>query len=164
MTSNAGARDIGKSLIGFGERIEDETVVDDAVEKIFTPEFRNRLDAIVRFGHLSKEIMTSIVNKELKTFRAQLAEKKVTLEVSEACVNQLAIEGYSRESGARNVGRLIEDRIKSFFVDEVLFGRLESGGHASADYVDGEYIIEIIDSSRKEEDETELGVCRALPV
>jgi ATP-dependent Clp protease ATP-binding subunit ClpA len=155
MTSNAGARDIGKSLIGFGERIENEAVVDDAVEKIFTPEFRNRLDAIVRFGHLSREIMASIVNKELNTFRAQLAEKKVTLEVTEACVNQLAIEGYSRESGARNVGRLIEDRIKSFFVDEVLFGRLESGGHASADYVNGEYIIEIADSTDKE-DETEL--------
>jgi len=155
MTSNAGARDIGKSLIGFGERIENEAVVDDAVEKIFTPEFRNRLDAIVRFGHLSREIMASIVNKELKTFRAQLAEKKVTLEVTEACINQLAIEGYSRESGARNVGRLIEDRIKSFFVDEVLFGRLESGGHASADFVNGEYIIEIADSAGKE-DETEL--------
>jgi len=155
MTSNAGARDIGKSLIGFGERIENEAVVDDAIEKIFTPEFRNRLDSIVRFGHLSKEIMTSIVNKELKTFSAQLAEKKVTLDVTEACVNQLAIEGYSRESGARNVGRLIEERIKSFFVDEVLFGRLESGGHASADYVNGEYIIEIADSTGKE-DETEL--------
>jgi len=155
MTSNAGARDIGKSLIGFGERIENEAVVDDAVEKIFTPEFRNRLDAIVRFSHLSREIMVSIVGKELKTFKAQLAEKKVTLEVTEACINQLAIEGYSRESGARNVGRLIEERIKSFFVDEVLFGRLESGGHASADYVNGEYIIEIADSSRKE-NETEL--------
>jgi ATP-dependent Clp protease ATP-binding subunit ClpA len=155
MTSNAGARDIGKSLIGFGERIENEAVVDDAVEKIFTPEFRNRLDAIVRFGHLSREIMASIVGKELKTFRAQLAEKKVTLEVTEACINQLAVEGYSRESGARNVGRLIEERIKSFFVDEVLFGRLESGGQTRADYVDGEYIIEITDSARKE-DETEL--------
>jgi len=155
MTSNAGARDIGKSLIGFGERIENEAVVDDAVEKIFTPEFRNRLDAVVRFGHLSREIMASIVNKELKTFRAQLAEKKVTLDVTEVCINQLAIDGYSRESGARNVGRLIEERIKSFFVDEVLFGRLESGGHASADYVNGEYVIEIADSTGKE-DETEL--------
>jgi ATP-dependent Clp protease ATP-binding subunit ClpA len=155
MTSNAGARDIGKSLIGFGERIENEAVVDDAVEKLFTPEFRNRLDAIVRFSHLSREIMVSIVGKELKAFMSQLAEKKVTLEITEACVNQLAIEGYSRESGARNVGRLIEERIKSFFVDEVLFGRLEGGGHATADYADGEYIIEIADPARKE-DETEL--------
>ena len=143
MTSNAGARDIGKSLIGFGERLEDETVVDDAVERIFTPEFRNRLDAIVRFGHLSREVMTSIVRKELNLFEAQLKEKNVILEVSEACVNQLADEGYSRESGARNVARIIDDRIKSFFIDEVLFGRLEEGGQAKADYINGEYKIEI---------------------
>ena len=144
MTSNAGARDIGKNLIGFGERTMDETAVDGAVEKIFTPEFRNRLDAVVRFDHLSREVMTSIVNKELNVFRAQLAEKNVSLEVSAACLDKLAEEGYSRESGARNVGRLVEDKIKSFFVDEVLFGRLESGGRARADYIDGEYRIDII--------------------
>jgi len=143
MTSNAGARDIGKSLIGFGERIEDGTVVDDAVEKIFTPEFRNRLDAIVRFNHLSRDVMNSIVMKEVNLFRTQLKEKKVSLEVTETCLEQLAIEGYSRESGARNMSRLVEDKIKSFFVDEVLFGRLEAGGHAKADYIDGEYRIEI---------------------
>jgi len=144
MTSNAGARDIGKSLIGFGERIEDEAVVDDAVEKIFTPEFRNRLDAVVRFNHLSREIMASIVKKELALFSAQLAEKKVVLEVTDSCVAQLADEGYSRESGARNVGRVVEERIKSFFVDEVLFGRLETGGKARADYSGGEYKIEVV--------------------
>ena len=143
MTSNAGARDIGKSLIGFGERTLDESVVTGAVENIFTPEFRNRLDAVVRFGHLSREIMTSIVNKEIDLFKEQLKEKNVSLEVSEACLNQLASDGYSRESGARNAGRLVEDKIKSFFVDEVLFGRLESGGHALADYADGQYRIEI---------------------
>ena len=146
MTSNAGARDIGKSLIGFGERIEDETVVDDAVEKIFTPEFRNRLDEIVRFNHLSRAVMTSIVLKELNIFKTQLEEKKVSLEVTDACLEQLAIEGYSRESGARNASRLVENKIKSFFVDEVLFGRLESGGRAKADYVDGEYRVEIKES------------------
>ena len=143
MTSNAGARDIGKSLIGFGERVMNESAVDGAVERIFTPEFRNRLDAVVRFGHLSREIMASIVNKELALFRLQLAEKKVTLELTAACLDRLAEEGYSRESGARNVGRLVEEKIKSFFVDEVLFGRLEQGGSAIADYVDGEYRIEI---------------------
>ena len=150
MTSNAGARDIGKSLIGFGERAMDETAVDGAFEKIFTPEFRNRLDAVVRFGHLSRDIMISIVNKSLDSFREQLAEKNVTLEVSEACLNQLAIDGYSKEFGARGVGRLVEERIKSFFVDEVLFGRLESGGRSKADYLDGEYRIEVIESASQE--------------
>jgi ATP-dependent Clp protease ATP-binding subunit ClpA len=145
MTSNAGARDIGRSLIGFGDRILDEAVVDGAVEKAFTPEFRNRLDAVVRFGHLSKEIMASIVNKELGVFREQLREKNVTLEITGACVNRLAEEGYSREFGARNVGRIVEERIKAFFVDEVLFGSLSSGGAARADYVDGEYRIEALE-------------------
>jgi ATP-dependent Clp protease ATP-binding subunit ClpA len=144
MTSNAGARDIGKSLIGFGERTLDEAVVDGAVERIFTPEFRNRLDAVVRFGHLNQEIVASIVRKELDAFRMQLAEKQVVLEVTERCINQLARDGYSREFGARNVSRLIEDKIKSFFVDEVLFGRLSNGGVARADWIDGEYRIEVV--------------------
>ncbi|WP_304224513.1 ATP-dependent Clp protease ATP-binding subunit ClpA [Gracilinema caldarium] len=144
MTSNAGARDIGKSLIGFGERILDEAVVDGAVERIFTPEFRNRLDAVVRFGHLNQDIVASIVRKELDLFRQQLAEKKVVLEVTESCIMALARDGYSREFGARNVSRLIEDKIKSFFVDEVLFGKLSSGGIAKADWIDDAYKIEVV--------------------
>jgi ATP-dependent Clp protease ATP-binding subunit ClpA len=147
MTSNAGARDIGKGLIGFGERRVDESAVNDAVEKTFTPEFRNRLDAVVRFGHLSRDIMTSIVNKELDMFKAQLAEKRVRLEISAACINRLAEDGYSREFGARNAGRLIEDKIKGFFVDQVLFGDLSAGGAAQVDYRDGEYKLDILESS-----------------
>jgi ATP-dependent Clp protease ATP-binding subunit ClpA len=143
MTSNAGAREIGKELIGFGERIMDESAVDSAVEKIFTPEFRNRLDAVVRFNHLSHEIMGSIVRKEIDLFARQLAEKKVLLSVTDTCVEKLAEEGYSKEFGARNVGRMIEDKIKSFFVDEVLFGRLSSGGSATADWRDDQYHIDI---------------------
>ncbi|MDR2111142.1 MAG: AAA family ATPase, partial [Spirochaetaceae bacterium] len=142
MTSNAGARDIGKNLIGFGERTMDESAVDGAVEKTFTPEFRNRLDAVVRFGHLTREIMASIVMKELDAFKVQLAEKRICLHITGACVEHLAEEGYSREFGARNAGRVIEDKIKSFFVDEVLFGRLSSGGSARVDWRDGEYHIE----------------------
>ncbi|MDR2178298.1 MAG: ATP-dependent Clp protease ATP-binding subunit ClpA [Treponema sp.] len=147
MTSNAGARDIGKGLIGFGERRMDESAVQEAVEKIFTPEFRNRLDAVVRFGHLSQDIMTSIINKELDLFKGQLAEKKVRLEVSAACVDRLAEEGYSREFGARNAGRIIEDKIKGFFVDQVLFGELSAGGSARVDYRDGDYRLDILESA-----------------
>jgi ATP-dependent Clp protease ATP-binding subunit ClpA len=144
MTSNAGARDIGKNLIGFGERITGDSEINSALEKTFTPEFRNRLDAVVRFGHLSREIMSFIVRKELDVFKGQLSEKNVTLKVSDACVDRLAQEGYSREFGARNVGRLVEDKIKAFFVDEVLFGSLSEGGEARADWRDGEYRIDII--------------------
>ena len=139
MTSNAGAREIGKGLIGFGERIVDDSAVNDAIEKIFTPEFRNRLDAVVRFGHLSREIMGSIVRKELDAFAEQLAQKKVSLTVTDTCVEHLAEEGYSRDFGARNAGRLIEEKIKGFFVDEVLFGTLSEGGAATIDWQDGEY-------------------------
>jgi len=86
--------------------------------------------------------MVSIVSKELDAFSAQLAEKNITLTVTAACVDKIAEEGYSREFGARNAGRLIEEKIKSFFVDEVLFGRLSEGGSARVDW-DGEYIMNI---------------------
>jgi ATP-dependent Clp protease ATP-binding subunit ClpA len=142
MTSNAGAREIGRELIGFGERVQDDSAVNDAVEKIFTPEFRNRLDAVVRFGHLSREIMLSIVRKEIDLFAAQLAEKKVTLTVTDSCLDKLAEEGYSKEFGARNASRIIEEKIKSSFVDEVLFGKLSQGGSAVVDWKD-EYQITI---------------------
>jgi ATP-dependent Clp protease ATP-binding subunit ClpA len=148
MTSNAGARDIGKALIGFGERvIGHESAVDDAVEKIFTPEFRGRLDAIVRFNHLSDDVMVSIIEKELDVFKQQLAEKNVSINVSESCVKNLAKEAYSKESGARNAGRLIEAKIKSFFVDEVLFGSLSGGGSAKVDWVDGAYKFEVLEGA-----------------
>jgi ATP-dependent Clp protease ATP-binding subunit ClpA len=159
MTSNAGARDIGKGLIGFGDRIVGEDAVDGAVEKIFTPEFRNRLDGVVRFGHLSREIMSSIVRKELDAFKAQLAEKKVSLDITGPCIDRLAEEGYSREFGARNAGRLIEEKIKGFFVDEVLFGALSCGGSARVDWKDGEYRLEILASNKPpvSEDIPEVG-------
>jgi len=156
MTSNAGARDIGRELIGFGERVQGDSAVDSAVEKIFTPEFRNRLDALVRFGHLSREIMASIVRKELDLFAAQLAGKKVSLAVTDACVERLAEEGYSKEFGARNAGRVIEEKIKGFFVDEVLFGRLSSGGSATADWRDGAYSVDIAEPSESASTESAL--------
>jgi ATP-dependent Clp protease ATP-binding subunit ClpA len=139
MTSNAGARDIGKELIGFGERHEDESTINDAVEKFFTPEFRNRLDAVVRFKHLSGDIMQDIVRKELKAFAAQLVEKNIMLDWSAACIEKLAEETYSKEFGARNASRIIEEKIKSYFVDEVLFGTLSYGGKVLIDWKDGAY-------------------------
>jgi ATP-dependent Clp protease ATP-binding subunit ClpA len=124
--------------------VVDESAVDGAVEKIFTPEFRNRLDAVIRFGHLSRDVMVSIVRKEQAAFQEQLAEKNIRLEMTEAAVQRLAEEGYSRDFGARNADRVFEDKIKSFFVDEVLFGALSSGGAARVDWRDGEYRMEIL--------------------
>lgn len=130
MTSNAGARDIGKPMIGFGKREVTGEAINEAVEKMFTPEFRNRLDAIVHFGHLSKEIMESIVRKELDAVRTRLADKKVSLEVSDEAISFIAEKGYSTEFGARNVARIIEDLVTTPLVDMVLFGELSSGGIA----------------------------------
>jgi ATP-dependent Clp protease ATP-binding subunit ClpA len=144
MTSNAGARDIGKSLLGFGDRvIEHGSAVKDEVQKIFTPEFRNRLDAVVSFNHLSQEIMVSIVEKELEIFKKQLEEKKVRLNISGNALEQLAKDGYSKEFGARNASRVIEDKIKSYFVDEVLFGGLSSGGVCDIDWNGEKYTFNL---------------------
>jgi ATP-dependent Clp protease ATP-binding subunit ClpA len=143
MTSNAGARDIGKSMIGFGDRAMTDSALTEAVERAFTPEFRNRLDAVVRFDNLPPEVIERIVVKAIDEFRVQLAEKKVDLETTPALVKHLAEKGYSREFGARNIGRLVEDKIKTFFVDEVLFGRLAGGGKAVADLIDGEVSITV---------------------
>jgi ATP-dependent Clp protease ATP-binding subunit ClpA len=144
MTSNAGARDLGKSLIGFGERGMGDSAIQEAVERAFTPEFRNRLDAVVRFESLPPAVIERIVTKALDEFRVQLAEKHVELETTEALVKYLAEKGYSREFGARNISRLVEDKIKTFFVDEVLFGKLTNGGKALADVKDGEIEISVL--------------------
>jgi ATP-dependent Clp protease ATP-binding subunit ClpA len=143
MTSNAGARDIGKNLIGFGDREINESALSEAVERAFTPEFRNRLDSVVHFQALPPSIIERIVVKNLDEFRVQLAEKKVELVTTDALVKHLAEKGYSKEFGARNIARLVEDKIKSFFVDEVLFGKLAEGGRAVADAVDGEVSITV---------------------
>ena len=146
MTSNAGARDIGKSQIGFGDRILSAQAVDDEVKRIFTPEFRNRLDKIITFGNLPDEVVVNIVKKELSTFEEQLKAKGVSLEVSDECIRFLAKEGYSYEYGARNIARLIDEKIKTIFIDQVLFGSLSSGGKAKVAMKDGDVHIEVSDS------------------
>ncbi|OQY32804.1 MAG: ATP-dependent Clp protease ATP-binding subunit ClpA [Spirochaetaceae bacterium 4572_59] len=146
MTSNAGARDLGKSVIGFGDDMISGEAVNSAVKNIFTPEFRNRLDKIINFNGLPDEVVQSIVRKELKSFEAQLTPKGVSLSISDDCINWLAEKGYSREYGARNISRLVDDKIKTFFVDQVLFGDLSKGGKARADIKDGDVVIEVLDS------------------
>ncbi|MEJ2662762.1 MAG: ATP-dependent Clp protease ATP-binding subunit ClpA [Spirochaetia bacterium] len=146
MTSNAGAREIGKPLVGFGERNINRDAITGALENIFTPEFRNRLDSIVTFNNLDLEIMKLIVKKELGDFEAQLREKKVSVAVSDECITWLAGKGFSPLFGAREVGRLVQEKIKNFFVDEVLFGKLAEGGKAFIDIKDDEVTIKLIDT------------------
>ena len=130
MTSNAGGKDLQKPLIGFGERIQSNEVIHEAVEKAFTPEFRNRLDAIIPFTHLEMSIMEDITRKEISKLEKRLQDKNVKLEVTDQCVSMLAKEGYSHEFGARNISRVIDEKISSALVDEVLFGNLSNGGKA----------------------------------
>lgn len=141
MTSNAGARDIGKTLIGFGERNVTEAAVNDAVEDTFSPEFRNRIDKIVLFGRLDDEIVKDIVRKEILIFNEQLAERGVRLEATEEAIAWLARSGYSPEFGARNIARTVESELKEYFVDAVLFGELADGGIAVADVKDNQIVI-----------------------
>ena len=138
MTSNAGAASVSKSLIGFGERTVGTSAVNEAVEKIFTPEFRNRLDAVIPFKHLSKEIMVSIARKEVAKLSARLADKNVHVSVTDECAEYLAGQGYSVEFGARNISRIIDEKISSKLVDEVLFGRLADGGAVTCGLKNGE--------------------------
>ena len=144
MTSNAGAREIGKKQVGFDERHVKEDAIDKAVDRLFSPEFRNRLDATVTFNDLTEDIILDIVGKEIDSFSEQLKDKNVTLEVTPECRKWLAKKGYSREFGARQIGRLVQDKLKSFFVDEVLFGKLSEGGHAVADLEGDEVRIRVV--------------------
>jgi ATP-dependent Clp protease ATP-binding subunit ClpA len=130
MTSNAGARNIGKSLIGFGNRVTDRGAIKEAIDRTFSPEFRNRLDKVVVFNGLSDRAVIDIVEKEIAEFQEQLTEKDVEISVSRDVVKYLAKVGYSDEFGARNISRTIDDMIRSRFIDEVLFGKLEHGGKA----------------------------------
>ena len=143
MTSNAGAREIGRPTIGFEGRPVNREAVHKAVEKTFSPEFRNRLDGVVNFHGLGDAVILRIVKKAIDEFSVQLAEKRVRLTVTERCAEWLAQKGYSPEFGAREIARLIQDKIKGFFVDEVLFGSLRTGGEAMADIEDDDVVIRV---------------------
>jgi len=144
MTSNAGARELGKPLVGFGERSVHDEAVFDAVERIFSPEFRNRLDAVVKFNGLDHAVVLQVVGKAVREFQDELAQKKVALEVTPRCMEWLAQKGYSREFGAREIARLVSSKLKDFFVDEILFGRLSKGGSARADIDNDEVVLTVL--------------------
>src|SRR5271157_2419190 len=144
MTSNAGARELGKPLVGFGDRSVRDEAVFDAVEKIFSPEFRNRLDAVVKFNGLDPAVVLQVVGKVVREFQDELELKNVTLEVTPACMEWLARKGYSTEFGAREIARLVSTKLKDFFVDEILFGRLTAGGRARADIQEDEVVLSVL--------------------
>ncbi len=144
MTSNAGAREIGKQKIGFEQGIVNQDAMNKAVDKIFSPEFRNRLDNIVTFNHLEKDIILEIVKKAMREFEELLIQKKVKLKITKSVFEWIAEKGYSPVFGAREIGRLIQEKVKKKFVDEVLFGELSKGGTASLKIKNDEIKIDIM--------------------
>jgi ATP-dependent Clp protease ATP-binding subunit ClpA len=141
MTSNVGARELSGRSVGFGDD-DRSSQGDKAVERAFSPEFRNRLDAVVRFGHLAPEVMLLVVDKFLIELEAQLSERRVALEVSDAARAWLAERGYDKVFGARPMARLIQEKIKSELAEELLFGKLENGGVVHVGEQDGELSFE----------------------
>ena len=133
MTSNAGARDIGKSMLGFGERVVDKSAIKEEVERVFAPEFRNRIDEIVVFNKMNEEMARNISEKVMKSFAEKLAAKNIKLEVTEKAYKYLANKGFSTLYGAREINRVVQKEIKPYFVDAVLFGELAQGGTAVVD-------------------------------
>jgi ATP-dependent Clp protease ATP-binding subunit ClpA len=128
MTTNAGASDLAKAAYGFtrNKRVGDDL---DAINRLFAPEFRNRLDSIITFGHLTTEIIAKVVEKFVLQLEAQLADRDVTIELSDEAAKWLIDRGYDEQMGARPMARVIQEHIKKPLADEVLFGKLKDGGH-----------------------------------
>ncbi len=142
MTTNAGASDNNKASIGFGRgRVTDAD--EQAITRLFTPEFRNRLDAIVTFKALAPETIKNVVQKFVIQLEAQLADRNVTIELSDDAADWLAKNGYDELFGARPLARVIQEHIKKPLADEILFGRLVRGGHVKVELRDGKLAFDI---------------------
>jgi ATP-dependent Clp protease ATP-binding subunit ClpA len=136
MTTNAGAADMAKHTIGFNREVREGEDL-EAINKLFTPEFRNRLDAIVPFKALGKDTIGRVVEKFVLQLEAQLSDRQVTIGLSDAARNWLGDKGYDPLYGARPLARIIQEHIKKPLADELLFGRLAKGGAVLVDVVDG---------------------------
>ncbi|MBL8555337.1 MAG: ATP-dependent Clp protease ATP-binding subunit ClpA [Phenylobacterium sp.] len=148
MTTNAGASDAQRNSIGFGRgKAEDE--VDEALKRLFTPEFRNRLDAIVQFRALTPEIIRQVVQKFVMQLEAQLADRHVTIETSDEAADWLAKNGFDELYGARPLARVIQEHIKKPLADEILFGKLSKGGHVQVVLKDGKLAFQIEGDDRE---------------
>jgi ATP-dependent Clp protease ATP-binding subunit ClpA len=150
LTTNAGAREMSAKEVGFGARAAgtvDLSRAKDSIEKAFTPEFRNRLDAWVLFHGLSAEVILKVVDKEIVLLEKQLEERKVTIEVSKRARGWLAEHGYDPAFGARPMGRLVEKELKRKLADALLFGDLAKGGTVRVDVAKDEKGLDVVASS-----------------
>jgi ATP-dependent Clp protease ATP-binding subunit ClpA len=129
MTTNAGASEMAKPAIGFG-RDKREGDDEEAINRMFSPEFRNRLDAVISFESLPPEIVRKVVDKFIMELEEQLADRGVTIELDDSSRDWLAVRGYDEKFGARPLSRAIQEHIKKPLAEELLFGRLANGGVA----------------------------------
>ncbi|MEX0340140.1 MAG: AAA family ATPase, partial [Arenibacterium sp.] len=142
MTSNAGAAEQAQAAIGFGrDRREGEDTA--AIERTFTPEFRNRLDAVISFAPLPKDVILQVVEKFVLQLEAQLMDRNVTIELTRAAAEWLADKGYDDKMGARPLGRVIQEHIKKPLAEELLFGKLAKGGVVKVGVKGGEIDLRI---------------------
>ncbi len=143
MTSNVGARDLARRTVGFHDG-RDVSEADREFKRMFSPEFRNRLDARIPFDSLSPAVMGRVVDKFIRELNDQLSERKVTLTTTEAARGWLADKGYDPENGARPLARVIQDEVKRPLSEELLFGKLEHGGTAELDAEDGKIVLRYV--------------------
>ena len=134
MTSNAGARDLGKPQIGFGEAVYNDSAMMEAVKKQFSPEFRNRLSAIITFNHMDDKMAGLIVDKTFNNLKDKLCKKSVKLNISKDARRYVLDKGITREYGARELERIVNSKIKPLLVKEILFGKLKKGGEITLSY------------------------------
>ena len=159
MTTNAGASDMAKEGIGFGD-VSKEDASDEAVKRMFTPEFRNRLDAIVPFGYLPTEVVARVVDKFVIQLELQLADRDVHITLDDEARQWLTARGYDKLYGARPMGRLIQEKIKQPLAEELLFGKLVHGGEVHVRLKDDALTFEITPSAPKRSKGSKSGPAR----
>uniref|UniRef100_UPI0025C5981D AAA family ATPase n=1 Tax=Brevundimonas sp. TaxID=1871086 RepID=UPI0025C5981D len=142
MTTNAGAADNARASIGFGRgKVEGED--EKAIQRLFAPEFRNRLDAIVAFKALDSETIKSVVSKFIMQLEHQLGDRNITIELTDEAADWLAKNGFDELYGARPLARTIQEHIKKPLADDILFGRLTRGGHVKVELKDGKIVFDV---------------------
>jgi ATP-dependent Clp protease ATP-binding subunit ClpA len=148
MTTNAGASDMAREAVGFGAMTR-EGEDEEAIKRMFTPEFRNRLDAIVPFGYLPTEVVARVVDKFILQLELQLADRGVHIHLDDEARKWLTDKGYDKLYGARPMGRLVQEKIKQPLAEELLFGKLIHGGEVKVRIKENQPTFEIISAPPK---------------